>query len=237
MWKIFNYIIISSVFSFFCLPVHAIDNEKKTDKKTGKETAKKDTVALYQGFFVEIDLAPIVTSTLINKSTYSMQGNVQLNLKNKLFPVVELGYAGADKTASSNIRYKTSGMFGKIGIEIPFVSPKTNLAVKNNFLLIGLRLGMSSFNYSYYNFSWSDNYWGGNEVLNFQSQPATKFWLEIAGGMRVNAYKNIYMGWTVRSLHLLNQAKAGALNPWYIPGYGISNSSGWGFSYIIGYKF
>ena len=159
-----------------------------------------------------------------------------INLNDRFFPLVEVGFAGAEKTNITNAQFKTAGMFEKIGIDFRLLKPKPNTA-KNNYLLGGVRLGMSHFNYSLNNVLIEDKYWGGSEVINEDALAATKLWLEIAAGMRVPIYKNIYMGWNVRNKRLITRTKEGENAPWYIPGYGLGNTAVWGFSYIVGYRF
>ena len=201
-----------------------------------KETAHKDSIPFLQGMWVEFDVAPFLASALINQNTYTTQGNIQLNLKNKYFPVFELGIAGADKTTADDIRFKTNGMFGKIGLDIPAIKPKPNSTQKSNNLLVGFRLGMSHFNYSILNQTITDAYWGNSETFNLESIPATKLWFEITAGIRVEVYKNLYMGWNIRNKHLITQAATGENTPWYIPGYGKANTAVRGFSYTFGYR-
>lgn len=201
-----------------------------------KKTEKKDSIQFLQGIWIEADVAPLLQTAISNKNIYSTQGNIQVNLKNKYFPVFELGVSGAKNTTPENIQFKTNGMFGKIGLDIPVIKPKPNSTQKNNNFLAGVRLGMSSFNYSIYNQTITDGYWGNSETFNLESIPTTKLWFEITAGIRVEVYKNIFMSWNVRNKHLITQAKPGENSPWYIPGYGKGNTAVWGFSYTIGYK-
>lgn len=232
--KILRYIIAGSF--LLCGVVTCVSAQ---DKKPGIKLSqiKKDTIQnrLWQGLVVEFDIEPLVEAVVMNNSTYSTQGNLQLNLKRKYFPVVELGVGGADKTTSGGIDYKTNGVFGKIGMDFSLMKPKPGAKLINNYFLAGARLGMTHFKYSISNISYTDDYWGGTGNINIESVPSTKFWVEIVAGVRVEVYKRIYLGWTVRNKHLINQDKVGVVSPWYIPGYGKNNSSLWGFSYIIGY--
>lgn len=215
--------------------IHA-QEEVKPIKKT---VEKSDTVKVkvWQGFFVEFDVAPLIESALINKYAYTYQGNLMINLSNRFFPLIEMGYAGADKTNIDGISFKTSGMFQKIGIDFRLLKPHPSATIKHNFVLGGLRFGMSNFNYSINNALIEDPYWGGSEIINENSIPSTKYWFEFVAGTRVSLYKNIYLGWNVRNKRLLNKTKEGESSPWYVPGYGLGKSPIWGFSYTVGYKF
>lgn len=211
----------------------------KAEAQETKPAVKPDSVKtkIWQGLFVEVDVAPFVENALINKYAYTYQGNLMVNLNNRFFPVVELGYAGAEKTILEGASFSTSGMFQKVGIDFRLMKPKPTATIKHNFVLGGLRLGMSNFNYSITNALIEDPYWGGSEIINENSLSTTKFWLELTAGMRVSLYKNVYVGWNAKNKRLLNKSKEGENSPWYIPGYGIGNSAVWGFSYTLGYKF
>lgn len=231
MWKILNYIILSSLLCIIGIqPVAAQSDEKK-------ETAKKDSIGLWQGILVETDLVPLVQTAIVNKDIFRFQGNVQVNLKNKYFPTLEAGFAGAKKSSAEDVQFKTNGLFGKMGIDIPVFKPKNKSTQESNLFLAGIRLGMSHFNYSLNNLTITDGYWGGTEPINFDKIATTKFWFEINAGIRVEVFKNIFMGWNIKNRHLINKAKPGEIAPWYIPGYGVGKDSGWGFSYTLGYRF
>ncbi|MFV0470634.1 MAG: DUF6048 family protein [Paludibacteraceae bacterium] len=225
MKQIFNYIILNNILAFFIvLPLSA---------QVNKDTAKV-SVPLYRGFTVELDMVPSAEYLLTKGVNRGLQGNLQFNLKEKFFPVIEIGYGGADKTLRSGTRYAGGGVYERIGIDFNLVKPNI---YKNSFF-VGMRLGMSNFSYDIKNITLADNYWGGSESIDINSNSATKFWFEIVGGMRVNVYKGFTMGWSVRNKRLLgNSENEDGLTPWFIPGYGKNNFSNWGFSYVIGYRF
>lgn len=232
MSKIFKFITISSIFI-----VGLLFNVSAQNSKPGEVPADTTKTSIFQGVFIEFDVAPFIETALVNKYAYSFQGNVMANLNNRFFPLVELGFAGAEKTNITNAQFKTTGMFEKIGIDFRLLKPKPNTTAKNNYLLGGVRLGMSHFTYSLNNIPIEDKYWGGSEIINENALSATKLWFEIVAGMRVPIYKDIYMGWNVRNKRLITRTKEGENAPWYIPGYGLGNTAVWGFSYVVGYRF
>lgn len=231
MLKTFKSITISSIFF-----VGLLFNLSAQNSKPDELPADTTKTPIFQGVFVEFDVAPLLETAVINKYAYSFQGNVMVNLNDRFFPLIELGFAGAEKTNITNAQFKTAGMFEKIGIDFRLLKPKPNTA-KNNYLLGGVRLGMSHFNYSLNNILIEDKYWGGSEVINEDALTTTKLWFEIVAGMRVPIYRKIYMGWNVRNKRLITRTKEGENAPWYIPGYGLGNTAVWGFSYIVGYRF
>ena len=241
MSKILKYILLSSVILFAGLAqAQQPQNNSLANAKTTIQS-KKDTttIPVWQGINIEIDIEPFIENAFTNNSTrnvYSYQGNVQANLKNSYLPVVEIGMGGATRNLTNNTTFRGEGMFGKLGVDFNLLKPKPGTKINNNYFLAGARIGMSQFNYTTDNLTIEDNYWGGTETINY-SMPATKIWFEIVAGVRVEFFKNLYLGWNVRNKHLLNNGKYGAVTPWYIPGYGRGETSAWGFSYTVGYHF
>lgn len=207
---------------------------KAQEKKESSELAK---TLLLNGVTVQADIASIVGSIISKGETYSTEGSVQIDLKHKYYPVVELGFGGANKLSAEDIGFKANGLFGRIGVDINLLKQKKDAKPTNNLFLAGARIGITNFSYDVTNILITDNYWGGTEILNYPNESATKVWFEIVAGVRVEVFKNIFMGWTVRNKNLLNQDAEGKISSWYIPGFGINASSTWGFSYTLGYRF
>lgn len=226
--NILNYIISLT----FLLNIISVQAQKKIIEPT-------DTVhvALYNGFTVQADVASIALSTTGNGDTYSYEAGIQVDIKHKYYPIVELGFAGANKTTADNISFITNAPFGRIGVDFNILKNKKDSKPTNNLFLAGLRLGMSNFNYRLTNVTITNDYWGGSEIVFADVNTSTKIWWEIIAGVRVEVVKNIYMGWTIRNKNLINQDKAGAVAPWYIPGFGMNAANNWGFNYTIGYHF
>jgi hypothetical protein len=231
MQKIYRYIKqLSSL--LLCLVVFTGQAQEK--KIIEKPVLPK--VKLYNGFTVQVDAASLVSSAISDGTTHSIEGAVQFNLKKKYYPVIELGYAGADKISNDNVGFKTNGLFERLGFDISMLKQKPNSKPTNNLFTVGLRLGMSNFTYDISNVVITDNYWGGTERQDFSNMNTTKLWLEIVVGIKVEVYKNIFLGWNVRK-KILSQPTTGEVYPWYVPGYGINTSGNWDFNYIVGYKF
>lgn len=196
-----------------------------------------DSTKLLNGFTVHVDAASLVTSTVITSSTYSTEGGIQMDLRHRIFPTFEIGMAGANKLTQDNSRYKTNGLFERIGVDFNLGKKKKDTKPTNNLFIAGLRIGMSKFNYDISNLTVTDNYWGGSETVNYLNQPATKIWYEIVAGVQVEVFKNFYMGWYVRDKNLISTDASGEPSPWYIPGFGLNNGTSWGFNYTVGYHF
>ncbi|MDR0811878.1 MAG: DUF6048 family protein [Paludibacter sp.] len=201
---------------------------------------KKDSVKVrktwFHGIRAEADLASIVKSA-ISKETYSFEGAAQADVLHKYFPVVELGYAGANHFTNNGINFKTNGLFGRAGVDFKILNQKPDEKPVPHLLIAGVRLGMSPFNYNVSNIQIADNYWNETQTIDLQNNKTFKIWFEGSASIRVELYKNIFMGWTVRFKGKFAEDKKGQINPWYIPGYGVNNDSHWDFGYSIGYNF
>ena len=203
-----------------------------------QQAEKVDTIPWWNGFRVELDIAAPIFSAIGLSESYTSEGAVQFNLKHKYFPVVELGVSGIRNKASVNgAKFSTDGMFGRIGADVNLLKYKPGKPFANNLFLVGGRVGMSSFSYDLMNITITDDYWGTTEVRNFSNTPATKWWIEVVVGMRVEIVRNVFLGWNVRMKSLLGTNTEGKIYPYFVPGYGVSQSSNWAFNYTVGYKF
>ncbi len=226
MSNIYKYIILSSAFLFLSL-----------SNTFSQEKEQKDSVQLspFQGLMLEINVAPYI-QYLFADNIQTHQANIQVNWKNKYFPVFQIGFATANKT-THNAGFKGNGFFTKMGVDFNLLKSKLKNKRLNNYALGGVMIGYSRFQYSLENQTIKDEYWGGSETVVANGIFDNKFWVELNAGLRVPIYKNIYMGWSVQRKFLITRDKEGEISSWYIPGFGKNNTSNWGFNYIIGYRF
>lgn len=189
------------------------------------------------GVTVQADVASLVTSLVTKGEAYSAEGGVQIDLKHKYYPIVELGFGGANKISAADVDFSTYGLYGRLGVDINLIKKSEDSKPSNNLFLAGVRLGMSNFRYNITNQTVTDPYWGGTRILDPIENFESKFWFEIVAGVRVEVVKNIYMGWNIRNKQLLSKDPEGQPSTWYIPGFGRNTGSAWGFNYIVGYHF
>ena len=232
MRRIFVYIISLSSIILLCLPVTTVMAQKKK-----QISIPADSTRWLNGFIVNVDVASLVTSTFMSNGIYSSEAGIQLDLKHKFFPTLEVGVAGANKVSNDNINFKTNGLFERFGVDFNLRKKKPDSKPTNNLFTAGIRLGRSNFNYNVTNVLIADNYWGGSTLIDYPTQNATKIWYEFVVGVQVEVIRNFYMGWNIRVRNLLSKDIAGEVSPWYIPGFGQNNSSNYGFNYTMGYHF
>ncbi|MDR0370634.1 MAG: DUF6048 family protein [Prevotellaceae bacterium] len=220
-----NILLLNSVFFSLCgSGLSAQNNEEEFNPR------------LWQGLRVEADVASVVLSLLSGGETYSYEGALTANLKHKYFPVIEFGFAGADKKSEIGANFLSNGFFGRIGVDINMMKVKKEQE-RNNFFTLGARLGMTGLKYDINNVIVEDGYWGESEVHNFEGISATKLWYEIVAGVHVEVFPRVYLGWNIRLKNTIGKDK-NSVTPWYIPGFGkYGLSAVWAFNYTVGFRF
>ncbi|GAB1415141.1 DUF6048 family protein [Paludibacter sp.] len=208
---------------------------QSVEKENNDSTAK---VPIFNSFRVDIDISAILTSFINGGETFTYEAIVQTEIRNKYYPVFEIGYAGAKKTTSSGMSFDGNSLFYRLGMDFNIVKKKEQKSTNNNFFLVGARIGYTNFDYSLNSAQISGNYWNESTVLPELNKKSYNIWYEISAGIRVEMVKNIYLGWNVKIKNMITTVKPGEYKPWYVPGYGTyGDESVWGFNYLIGYKF
>lgn len=227
--RISTYIIsLLTISSLFGLPIPAIAQKK------GNATEENIQQPFYQGAMVGVDVFGLLGKAIGNEFT-STEATIECNLLNRYFPIFELGYGSTDTIdEETDIHYKTSAPYFRIGAGYNIFSKKPHLPGK---LLVGARLGFSSFSYDVEAPSMSDPVWGGTNIpVAFENVKSNAAWMELTAEVRTNVYKNLHMGFSVRYKSLFSVKNAENSEPWYIPGFGKNKSSGFGITYNISYK-
>lgn len=220
---------------------------KRDQKKNKKEEAKVDTIPLFNGAYVGVDVFGI-GSNLFGSDDLSVEVNLVANLKNKFLPTLELGYGSTDAWNETGIHYQCAAPYFRIGVDYNTMAKKKE---KNSYLYVGLRYGFTSFKYdvnslpaedpiyggSIGNPSLTDPIWGGATLpFDHPGMKCTMQWFELVAGVKVNIYKNFSMGWAVRMKYKISASMGEYGNPWYVPGFGKFKSSNIGATYSLIYK-
>ena len=197
------------------------------------EKEKNDSIPLYQGVNVKLDIAmPIIEAARSAGKIQDYEMAVNVRLKNRFYPTLELGYALAE-CGADGAQHKGHGGFARLGMDLAIVKKG---ATENN-LLVGLRVGGAYQNYDLTNVHLQTDYWQSNP-RDFYDQNRFDCWGELVAGCQVYLWKGLHMGWygRVKLLFTRNVAEEQVL-PYYVPGLGFRNDFNWGFNYYIGYRF
>ena len=222
-------------------------SKAERDEKQQRETIKVDTIPLFNGIFVNVDLYG-VASNLLGSDFISGEFGVGVNLKNTFIPVIEFGMGGTDTWSETGIHYKTKTTpYFRIGVDYNTMAKKKE---KNSFLFAGARYGYTSFKYDIYNMPVTDNiwgdaignlnledeYWGGSLEYDYRGMKCSLHWVEVLLGVQIKMYKRFYMGWSIRVKWKMSASHDENGNPWYVPGYGQYKARNVGLTYSLIYK-
>ena len=136
--RISTYIIaLLMMSSLFGLPTTAVAQQKGSIP-----TDSLQLQSFYQGASIGVAVLGLAGKAFGSHFTSSAV-NLEVNLKNRYFPVVEIGYGTTDTVDDeTDIHYKTSAPYFRIGAGYNIFYEKPYLPGR---LLVGARLGYSSF--------------------------------------------------------------------------------------------
>lgn len=199
--------------------------DQPADAKAKPEPPKPQ---VYQATSIRVDILNPVYELIRSKGhTYSVEIAANVRLLNRLFPTLELGYAGGfeqDKNATTPV-YNGRGEFMRLGLDI---NPLKKRPDAPSYMTVGLRAGAAVQHLS-------------TPALLLESpkgETITDAWGEVVAGVHVNIAAGFNMGWAVRLKFLFTTNSHGVnTTPNYIPGYGFHDTMNWGFNYYLGYTF
>lgn len=229
--KISIFIIGLLILSNLAKPTQAVAQETVNVPLTNEEW---QATPLYQGSYIGFDIFGL-GSKVFGSDFTSAEVSAEVNLKNRYFPIIEIGYGETDAIQEeNNIHFKTSAPYFRIG-------GSYNVFYKKPYLpgqfLVGLRYGHSSFTYDVSAPPMTDPVWGTPSIpFSYEGVKSNANWLEITIGLKANIYKDLYMGISLRYRSLLSVKAAENSEPWYIPGYGKNKSTNIGISYTVVYQ-
>ena len=198
------------------IPADAQNRRKDTE-------VKKDTVALFRGFSVSADLVGPVMMAVGDYGQF--EAALHLNLKDKYFPVFELGYGRADHTEeTTQLSYKTSAPYVRIGADFNVLKNKHDIYR----LFVGVRYAFTSFKYDLSSPGVNDPVWGGVTPYEATDVKCNYHWLEAGLGVDVNLAGPLHLGWSLRYKQRLSADEGTLGKVWYVPGFGETGTSAFG---------
>lgn len=156
--------------------------------------------------------------------SYGLIGfSAHFNMHNRYMPAFEFGFGEANNTPADNNYTYHSGLapYFKIGMDYNFLYNSN----PDYQVFAGLRYGFSPFKWTLRDVTVDGDYWGEPTEMKFPELNTTAGYLEFLFGIKVKIYKQISMGWTFRYHRLIHYGPKTNGKPWYVPGYGATNSS------------
>lgn len=195
----------------------------------GKKSEKK--VHFINGFGVGADFVG-----LVQKATGSdwsqMEVLARMNIKERYFPVFELGLGEADHEGRDlDNRFRVRAPYFRVGCDYNFRYKH----VDGYRFFLGLRYGFSFYNYDLTSSTpIVDPVWGTNQPFNLESLSGNAHWGEVVIGVEARLWSIVRLGWDIRFKLLVTQKADDVGEPWYIPGFGKRPEGiGWGGTFKL----
>lgn len=189
---------------------------------------KNDSVPLFNGIAVSVDLVGPMQMVFGDYGQY--EAALRINLKDRYFPIVELGIGKADHNDdATDITYNTSAPYAKIGVDFNLLKNKHDIYR----LFAGARYAFTSFKYDLSHPGMTDPVWGGMAPYEGYGIKCSYQWLEIVIGVDAKMLGPVHLGWSVRYRSRLSHNDGTMGNTWYVPGFGKAGSSSLGGTFNI----
>lgn len=172
--------------------------------------------ALLQGMALTVEVGSPLAYAL---GTDAMNGEagLRLNFKNKYFPIGELGYSKYEKTHDdTQIHFKTAAPYLRIGVDVNMLRNK----LQENRLMLGGRIGYSTYKYDVDGPDMPDPIWGTARPLKYEGLSSNRLWFELVFGMESEIFRHFHMGFSIRYKLKLHEKLPAEANAYYVPGFG-----------------
>ena len=189
---------------------------------------EKDSIPLLKGLAVGVDLIGPVQMMVSDYGQF--EASLRVDLKDKYYPIFELGYGKADASdESTKISYKTSAPYARIGIDWNLLKNKHD----DYRLFGGFRYGFTFYKYDVSAPDIQDPVWGGYVPYGEKGVSCNYHWLEGVFGVDAKIWGPIRMGWSFRYKRRIAYKKNEIGNTWYVPGFGKQGGSRLGGTFNV----
>ncbi|MGN0069155.1 MAG: DUF6048 family protein [Prevotella sp.] len=202
---------IASLSLFLFVPLAVLSQSGKK-KMVVTET---DTIPLFRGVAVSADAVGALQMALGSYGQY--EAALRVNLKDKYYPIVELGLGKADaENVVKGMSYKTSAPYGRVGLDFNLLKNKHD----DYRLYAGGRYAYTSYKYDAQGSGMKDPVWGEEVPFEVRDVKCSYHWLEMVVGVDAKIAGPVRLGWSLRYKRRLIHDDGDMGNTWYVPGYG-----------------
>lgn len=215
--------------SLLLIAVTTATAQSRKDATADKKlTAQKDTVAFFRGVAVSADMVGLAQLAFSDYGQY--EAALRINLKDRYFPVFELGYGTADSdNPTTNLKYKTSAPYWRVGMDFNIAKNKHD-AYR---VYAGARYAMTYYKFDVVGNGLKDPVWGDDVDYNVKGMKAYYHWMEAAFGVDAKIAGPLRLGWSVRYRRRITHDDGNIGKTWYVPGYGKQGGSRLGGTFNI----
>lgn len=187
---------------------------------SASDTLRNAETPLFAGFSVSGNLAGVFLAVFTSYG--ELEGAVRVNLREKYFPVAEVGIGVCNNhDEATDLHYKTRAPFFRLGCDYNFLSNNPN----GNRVFAGARVGFSAFKYDISGPAFTDPVWGGTVPNSFTGVSGNQSWLELVFGIEAKIWSIFHLGWSLRYKNRITHSSGKPGEPWYVPGYGKGGNS------------
>ena len=191
-------------------------------------TAEKDTVALFRGVAVSADAVGLAQLAFSDYGQY--EAALRINLRDRYFPVAEIGYGTADASdPATRLAYKTSAPYARIGIDFNIARQKHD----DYRIYAGMRYALTYYKFDVTGTGIKDPVWGDDASFEARGIKANYHWLEGVIGVDAKIAGPLRLGWTLRYRRHMFGDNGTLGNTWYVPGYGKQGGSRLGGTFNV----
>lgn len=182
---------------------------------------EEDSIPLFRGFSVSFNIAGAAQLLLSDHGEY--EGALRINLHDQWFPVFEVGIGRAnhEKDEVTELTYKTTAPFFRVGMDWNILKKKHG----PNRLYAGFRYAFTSYKVDIIRENLPDPVWKSESGFGVKDMSCSMHWAEAVLGIDAKIFGPLHMGWSVRYKKRLSHKDGDIGTTWYVPGFGINDSS------------
>jgi len=133
--------------------------------------------------------------------------------------------------------YSSSGYYAKIGADYNFLQQRLTSVAEYDMIYGGLRFAGAQYSHQASDVMIQDDFWGNYTIQGRPKYTMNAYWTELVAGLRVEALKNLFLGWSIRAQLMLYKQKDSQLDTRMIPGFGKGEqNTSLSFTYSISYR-
>jgi len=188
-----------------------------------------DTIPFFRGMAVSFDLVGAAQLMLSDHGQY--EAALRVNLHDQYFPIVEIGIGSANHKTDENtyLSYKTRAPYFRIGVDFNIMKNKHT----GNRIFAGLRYGQTSYKVDIDRQPYLDPVWQWPTSFSFTDEQCSMRWAEALMGIDAKVFGPLHLGWSARYRLRLKHDDGPAGGTWYVPGYGIQDTSSLGATFYV----
>ena len=190
---------------------------------------ERDSVPFFQGVAVSVDLAGAAQLQL---SDYGqLEAALRVNLHNQYFPTFEvgLGKASHEDDQVTGISYRTKAPYFRLGADVNLMKKKHT----GNRIFAGVRYACTYYKVDMDRQNFPDPVWKWDTGFGVRDEKCNQHWAEVLLGIDAKVAGPLHLGWSVRYRKRLFHNDGQQEKTWYVPGYGIQESTRLGYTFNL----